>query len=200
MQPEIIQSMHEQVRAIYRAVTGEDVANGEATPEGPEETDETDESVTRRFAELEVMARALPSVMARVPPFTFTPPIDVVAADGAVLIELALPGVDRDDITIERLEGALAISGLRRDSRAAEGGCFHAEIPRGPFFRTIPLPFPIESEPRVELDRGVLRIYLTLAAKTRREGSAGNPDLEQNSHNKRGQEYAQDGEQRRAAP
>lgn len=189
MQPAIIQSMHDQVRAIYRAITGEEVgeevAEGDATSE---DTPETDESITRRFAELELMARTLPSVMERVPPFTFTPPVDVLATADAVLLELAVPGVEREDITIARLDGALAISGIRRESSAARAELFHAEIPRGPFFRTVPLPFPIEGEPRIELDRGVLRIYLTLAAATSREGSNGhsNTASEQPEHRRNG--------------
>lgn len=177
MQPEIIQSMHDQVRAIYRALTGEDVAESETVPE---EAQETDEDVTQRFAELEVMARAFPSVMERVPPFTFTPPVDVIAADAEVIVELALPGVDRDAITTERRSGVLVVSGIRRD-HAGRGDVFHAEIPRGPFRRIIPLPAPIEGEPRVELDRGVLRIYLTLAVATTREGAAGNSKSEARS-------------------
>ena len=159
MQAELIHSMHEQVRAIYRALTGEDVGEGSA----PEATDASDDTIARRFAELEVLARTVPSVGARVPPFMFTPAIDVIAGDEAVILELALPGIDRDDITIERSSGALMISGLRRDEQAARGNMFHAEIPRGPFCRIVPLPFAIEGEPRSELDRGVLRIFLSVA-------------------------------------
>ena len=177
MQADIIQSMHDQVRAIYRALTGEDVVESETTFES---TDVSDENLTRRFAELEAMARALPSVIERVPPFAFTPPVDVIAADGAVLLEIELPGLDRDAITVEQLPNALRISGVRRDGHAARGNLFHAEIARGPFLRTIPLPFPIEAQPRIELDRGVLRIHLTLATSTGREGTASNTSSGQN--------------------
>lgn len=178
MQPQIIQSMHDQVRAIYRALTGEDVVEREVVPEPiPEPIKDTDETVARRFAELEAMARALPAVVERVPPFTFTPPVDIIAAGSAVVVELALPGLDRDEITLEQRPGALVISGVRR-GRPERGGVFHAEIPRGPFLRTIPLPLPLEGEPRLELDRGVLRIYLPLAAAAAREGAADNPKSE----------------------
>jgi HSP20 family molecular chaperone IbpA len=159
MQTELIHSMHEQVRAIYRALTGEDVSDGafdERTT--TEDTAETDETITRRFAELELLARTFPSVVERVPPFFFSPAMDVIAGDDAVVLELALPGVDRDDITIQCASGALTINGVRGEARDK---LFHAEIPRGPFCRVVPLPFAIEGEPRSELDRGVLRIYLT---------------------------------------
>jgi HSP20 family molecular chaperone IbpA len=166
MQTDIIESMREQVRAIHRALTGDDVPEAEALDEG---TNETAETITRRFAELEVMARALPTVAERVPPFTFTPAVDVIAADDEVILELALPGVDRGDVTVEGVPGGLVVSGIRRDRRAPRGSVFHAEIPRGPFSRAIPLPIPIAGEPRTELDRGVLRIHLTVGAATRRD-------------------------------
>lgn len=164
MQAEIIQSMHDQVRAIYRAITGEDVSDVGTS----EVADNTEEGVTRRFAELEAAAR--PLVRARVPPFMFTPRVDVMAVDGAVLVEIELPGLDRDEIEIERRDGVLTISGVRRDGHAARGNMFHAEIPRGPFTRTIPLPFPLEGEPRIELDRGVLRLVLKHQKTNGQEG------------------------------
>jgi HSP20 family molecular chaperone IbpA len=167
MNADIIQSMHDQVRAIYRAVTGEEVAEADASSVG----EESDEEITRRFAELEAITRAS-AVSTRVPPFMFTPRVDVIAADGGVLIEVELPGLDRDAISVERRPSSLVISGIRRDGHAARGNMFHAEIPRGPFTRTIPLPFRLEAEPRIELDRGVLRIHLTVA--TRSHGREGN--------------------------
>lgn len=159
MQADIIESMHEQVRAIYRAITGEDVGEGHGGPA----TDETEESITRRFAELDAIARALPAVSARVPPFAFTPAIDVSAADGEVVLEVEVPGLAREDISVEQVPGALRISGVRRAAHV-RGSVFHAEIPRGPFLRTIPLPFPVEAEPRIEMDRGVLHIHLKVSA------------------------------------
>jgi HSP20 family protein len=163
MQAELIQSMHERVRAIHRALTGEDVQ--EATGADAADGIDSVEAVTQRFAELEAMAQTLPSVMARVAPYSFTPPVDVIATDKAILLEIAIPGVDRDAITIERLPNALVIGGVRRVSQTEGGALFHAEIPRGPFVRMIPLPFEIDSDPRVELDRGVLRVYLPVVMK-----------------------------------
>ncbi|MDB4963599.1 MAG: hypothetical protein JWP01_3598 [Myxococcales bacterium] len=161
MQAELIHSMQQQVRAIYRALTGEDVAEGSSLDASITDTDET---ITRRFADLEVLARRLPSVAERVPPFLVTPALDVFVIDGAVVLELAVPGMDRTDITLERVPGALQIHGFRRDHQVADGHVFHAEIPRGPFCRVIPLPFELGGQPAMDLDRGVLRIYLTAAS------------------------------------
>lgn len=197
MQTDIIQSMHERVRAIHRALTGEDVVEGESSPDS---TADSDEEVTRRFVELEAMARAFPSVIAQVPPFSFTPALDVLATADAVVLELAVPGIDRDGITVEPRPDAITVRGVRHVRRAPAGDVFHAEIPRGPFHRTIPLPFPIEGTPRIELEHGVLRIYLTLVAAPRHEGQPGNSDPE-TQHTDRGRQGDDEsGEQRDAAP
>jgi len=164
MQTEIIETMRTQVRAIHRALTGDELPELEHEPEG---TRDSDEDVVRRFLELEAITRSLPAVAERVPPFSFNPRLDVIAGEAEVILELALPGVAREDIVIEQVPGGLVVSGIRRDEHAAEGRTFHAEIPRGPFRREIPLPFTVEHEPRIELDRGVLRIHLASGATDR---------------------------------
>jgi HSP20 family protein len=172
MQPEIIQSMHDQVRAIYRAFTNEEI--GEDGEAAPETDDASDETIAQRFAELETIARAFPSVMASVPPFKFVPPVDVIVDGDVVIVEIALPGVDREAIKIERAGESISISGVRH--ARSRGSTFHAEIPRGPFLRTIPLPFPLDADPRIDLVNGVLRIHLPVAATSRRARPESNSD------------------------
>lgn len=158
MQSELIQSMNDQMRAIYRALTGEDGYSRE-----------------------------------------FKPPIDVIAGDDAVIIEIALPGVGRDAIEIERDADVLRISGIRPVHHDVLGTVFHAEIRRGAFFRAIPLPFPLAGEPRIELADGMLRLHLPVASSsTKRDGSPRiskpehSTNLDQNSGN-RGDGHEQDG-------
>lgn len=165
MQTEIIEMMRTQVRAIHRALTGSDLPERELSRDALAPPS-SDDDLVRRFFELDAATRTLPSVAARVPPFSFTPALDVIAGDEAVLLELALPGVDPSDVAVERVPGGLVISGLRRDAHGGEGRTFHAEIPRGPFRRAVPLPVPIEGDLRVELERGVLRIHLATGAAT----------------------------------
>jgi HSP20 family molecular chaperone IbpA len=162
MQAQMIQVMRDQVRAIHRALTGSEVPELEETVAN---WPESDEDVTRRFIALEAVARSLPAVAERVPPFSFTPALDIIAGDAAVIVELALPGIDRKDIAVERVRDELVVRGIRHDEYAGEGRAFHAEIPRGPFRRVIPLPFQVEGEPRIELQRGVLRIYLSVTSE-----------------------------------
>lgn len=170
MQAEIIEVMHQQVQAIHRAVTGSDLP--EAAPAEHASTDTaSDEVITQRFAELDALVRSMPSVAGRIPPFAFTPAVDVIAGDDAVILEVAVCGVRREDIIVERIPDGLVIRGLRREGSAGRGRVFHAEIARGPFVRVIPLPFPIEGEPRIELEHGLLRIYVAAEAAQGGNGS-----------------------------
>lgn len=89
----------------------------------------------------------------------FEPPVDVFANDGVVLIDIHLPDVAEEDVTIVRLHEGILVKGTRREPSG--GVSFHSEIPRGPFQRAIPLPFPLEVDPPFELERGVLRIRLS---------------------------------------
>ena len=158
MQPELVAVMGDQVRTIYRAVTGSDLpepSTSESEPEVPFD------EITRRFVELEAATRTVPFVAERVPPFSFSPPLDVAASTDEIVVELELPGVDRNDVTVDLTGDTLLIAGVRREPPDAGKRTYsHAEIPRGPFYRAFHLPFPVQSEPAVDLDRGMLRVRL----------------------------------------
>jgi HSP20 family protein len=72
---------------------------------------------------------------------SWEPPIDVLETDREVLILVALPGVDPDQVEALIDNGALVISGRRvlptelRDARI-----LRLELPQGRFERRIPLP------------------------------------------------------------
>lgn len=178
MQAEIIEVMHQQVRAIHRALTGDDLPQIDVPSDSAPPSLESDEVIIRRFAELTATAQSMPSVATRMPPFTLTPAVDVFAGDDAVVLEVAVCGVRREDVSVECVPGALLISGIRRDGHRSGGRLFHAEIARGPFIRVIPLPFPIERDPRIELEHGLLRIYL--AAETAESGRGSRTDVIRN--------------------
>lgn len=159
MHPTTIDLMRDQVRAIYRALTGSDLPE---TEEPSREEEVPMEEVARRFADLEAMARRIPSVIDRVPPFSFAPPLDAIDEHEEVVIEVAVPGVEAEDVTVECTGEMVAISGVRRGPRSSDGREYlHAEIPRGPFYRVVRLPYPISAEAKVELDRGLIVVRLT---------------------------------------
>ncbi len=158
--------MHEQVRAIFRAATGSDVPVLEPRASPPPGVDLAD-VVARRFAELEALTRLVPELAARLPPFAFSPLCDVLEGDAEITIELAVPGVQRDDVRVELRDGLLEVSGVRRGARANGRGYRHAEIPRGPFRRVILLPPEAASgAPRVDVADGVVRVHVAKLSMT----------------------------------
>jgi HSP20 family molecular chaperone IbpA len=160
MQRPTFELMTDQVRAIYRALTGQDLPLPE-TPRVPLPPGDADEAVWTRFAELDAWARVLPPVNARVPPFAFSPPIDVLVHDNEVLVEVALPGVARESVQVDLKEDVLTVSGVRAGEKASNGNVYHhAEIARGPFRRGVVLPRAFAGPPRVEVRDGMIRIYL----------------------------------------
>lgn len=157
-----LELMRDQVHAIYRAVTGADLLDD--APEPREANVELDE-LERRFADLEAIARHVPAVVRRVPPFSFAPPVDVLDAGSEFLIEAAAPGVDREDVRVEVEGTTLTIMGVRLGERATNGRAFlQAEIPRGPFQRSVQLPIPVLGAPSFEVEHGMIVIHVPKSA------------------------------------
>jgi HSP20 family molecular chaperone IbpA len=164
MQPELIESMREQVGMIYRALTGSDLPEYEATNSSPAAPREED--ITRSFAELEALVRTAPALAEKIPPFSFTPPLDVISGKDELVFEMVLPGIERADVTVQCTAGTLVVSGIRRAARASSGRSYsHTEIPYGPFYRDVRIPFPVRGEPAVELDDGLLRVRVQSVAR-----------------------------------
>lgn len=157
MHPELIEIMRDQVCTIYRAVTGADMPTAEPGDSGPEPSVE---EVTRSFAALEALARTSPRLSERIAPFSFIPPLDVFLDGEDMLIEVAVPGVEREDVTVECAHGTLVISGIRRGHSGSNGRTYSGEIPYGPFYRALCVPLPMSGEPAVDLNHGLLRVRL----------------------------------------
>jgi HSP20 family molecular chaperone IbpA len=159
MDPTTIELMEEHVRDIYRAITGGDLPF--STEPGSEVS--IDE-LASRFIDLESAARRIPTVAERVPPFSFSPPIDVIANDREVLIELAVPGAQRGDVSVVCHGEIVSISGVRGREREREreraGHYLHAEVPRGPFYRMVHVPVPVGPNITVEVEDGLVRVCL----------------------------------------
>ena len=69
------------------------------------------------------------------------PPIDMLETDREVLILIALPGVDPDDVEAAIDQGALVISGRRVLPAEIRNARIHRlELPQGRFDRRVPLP------------------------------------------------------------
>jgi HSP20 family molecular chaperone IbpA len=176
MKPELIDVMQEQVRTIYRAATGTDVpefSSSSPEPRSPNgQTEAAFAELTVRFAQLETLVRSDPFISELVPPFSFTPSLDAFCSEERIVIEVAVPGVDRRDLNVELAGGTIVISGVRRTDSGV-GHRSHSEIPRGSFYREFHVPVPIEPKPDVALERGLLRIELKRVANPLGEGGNG---------------------------
>ena len=72
---------------------------------------------------------------------SWEPPADVYAGPDQILVEVALPGVPAERITLICAPGELVVRGERRLSRRLAGASIQRlEIPHGRFERRLPLP------------------------------------------------------------
>jgi HSP20 family molecular chaperone IbpA len=156
--------MLDHVRAIHRAITGGD------PPDGAEHADPgvhpTASAVAGRFAELESLVRSIPALAERVPPFSFTPPADIIAVEREIIVELGVPGADVHNVHAELVGDSVLVSGVRVRDAGEARVWLHAELPCGPFSRRVQLPLPAAGAPRIEVDRGVVRIRLAKRPKS----------------------------------
>jgi HSP20 family protein len=160
-----LELMHDHVRAIHRAITGSDPPQTAPPDEGGATRDL--ERVARDFAELEALARSLPIIAERVPPFSFAPPLDLISTERETIVELGVPGIDRTAIDVDLEEDRLTVFGARSIDMPLDGRIYlHAEMPRGPFRREVRLPAAGSGRPRVEVENGILRIRVAKAAKS----------------------------------
>ena len=99
---------------------------------------------------------------AAAPAVSWEPPIDVFESERDLLIVVALPGVDTQDIEISSQAGVLLVAGVRRLPAAVRGAeIVRLEIPQGRFERRIRLPAARWELNRSSLVNGCLVINLT---------------------------------------
>lgn len=183
-----IEQMEEHVRDIYRALTGDELREDELGKSTKDELDESTkdelsiDEVARRFIDLESSVRQIPTIDERVPPFSFTPLLDVIDLEDHIVLELAVPGVDRENVEVACSGEFITISGVRAGERGSDRHQYlHAEIPRGPFHRVVLIPTAFVAEPTIEVERGLIRVSLP-KAKAEAKAEAKAPESEQIQH------------------
>jgi len=109
----------------------------------------------------DLMAEALPTIT-RGP--GFSPDVDVFETDGAHLLHVDLPGVDKADVRV-RLEGArLVVEGERRKVEPEGAAARSLERGFGTFRREFLLPPDVDGEGvKASLDDGVLTVSVPRA-------------------------------------
>jgi HSP20 family protein len=90
------------------------------------------------------------------------PPLDVEETDKQVIVRAEIPGVKADELELSIRDGALVISGEKKESEEKnEKGYFYQERRFGSFRREVPLPSAVDAENvEAEYKDGVLHVTL----------------------------------------
>jgi HSP20 family protein len=96
---------------------------------------------------------------------TWTPPVDVYETAEAIVVQVELPGLRREDIEIQVQDNVLTLQGERRLTRdVREESYLRIERATGPFHRRFTLPGTVTQERiRAEFRDGVLELTLPKA-------------------------------------
>jgi HSP20 family protein len=112
----------------------------------------------------------------------WTPRIDVVEREDRLVTKVDLPGVKKEDVSVEVADGQLVLSGERKqESEEKNDGFYRAEREYGSFHRAVPLPEGVKVEDvKATFSNGVLEVSIPLpprsevnVRKVRIEDSAG---------------------------
>lgn len=103
---------------------------------------------------------------------TWTPQVEVQQRNNELIVRADLPGLKREDVTVEVDDGVLTVSGERRQENQEEGqGFYRSERSYGSFFRAIPLPEGVnEDDISASFDAGVLEVRVPVPEQQPRRG------------------------------
>jgi HSP20 family protein len=92
----------------------------------------------------------------------WAPQIEVSQRNNELVVHADLPGMKREDISVDVTDDAITISGERRQEHESErGGIYRSERSYGSFYRTIPLPEgAITDQAKATFNDGVLEIRM----------------------------------------
>ena len=96
------------------------------------------------------------------------PRIDVLERDKRLVTRIDLPGMKKEDVNVEVLDGQLLISGERRkETEETQENVYRSEREYGSFYRAVPLPEGCKlDDVRATFTNGVLEVSVPLPAKT----------------------------------
>jgi HSP20 family protein len=105
--------------------------------------------------------------MFRTPPATrWTPNLEMLYADQAIVVRAELPGINKEEVKVEIVDGALTIEGERKyEKEVTTKGYFTTERAYGTFYRRIPLPEEAKvGEAKATFKDGVLEVTIPAPA------------------------------------
>jgi HSP20 family protein len=97
----------------------------------------------------------------------WAPKVDVFEKDGRLVTKVDLPGVKKEDVTVEVTDGHLALSGKRsRETEEKKDNVYRTEREYGSFYRAVPLPEGAKLEDvKATFADGVLEVSIPLPAQ-----------------------------------
>ena len=97
----------------------------------------------------------------------WSPKIDVVERDNRLVTRVDLPGMKKEDVSVEVTDGHLALSGERkRESEEKKDNFYRSEREYGSFYRVVPLPEGVKLEDvKATFSEGVLEVSVPLPAR-----------------------------------
>jgi HSP20 family protein len=107
-------------------------------------------------------------------PAGWSPRVDVVEKDGRLVTRVDLPGVKKEDVSVEVNDGRLVLSGERKsETEEKKEDVYRCEREYGSFYRTVPLPEGVSlDDVKASFADGVLEVSVPLptrqAAKARK--------------------------------
>lgn len=92
----------------------------------------------------------------------WAPRIETLERDGKFVVRAELPGISKENVKIEAVEGRLVLSGERtEETEERKEGYFHTERHYGSFYRAIPLPEGAKPEgAKATFKDGVLEVAI----------------------------------------
>jgi HSP20 family protein len=95
----------------------------------------------------------------------WSPEMEVFAKDNEFAIKLDVPGLKKEDITVEVADDHLVLRGERKhEKEEKKEGYFKTERSYGAFYRSVPLPDGVKpEEAKATLSDGVLTIAMPIA-------------------------------------
>ena len=99
----------------------------------------------------------------------WTPVLDIVETPEEYVIQVEVPGISKENVKVNVVEGILRIEGERRLEKEEKGKKFHRlERSYGTFLRTFGLPeYVDETQVRAEFKEGILTIRLPKTQKAK---------------------------------
>jgi HSP20 family protein len=121
------------------------------------------ESIDRRLGRLFEPAFATEET------FGFLPPANLVEQDGEYLLTVELPGMKKEDVSVNVEEDYVVVKGEKQAEKEEKGSRWHVvERSWGSFERSFPLPRTVQSDKvKAEFEDGILSVHLPKRAEAR---------------------------------